>query len=125
MAHQATSSNFYTRGIAEFVSGLQYDVIPSEVAQRIKLLILDAFGCGIYGADLESSRILQRRLGDLDTTSACAIWGTSQKLSAPHAVLVNGSQVQRFELADMHRFGVLHTGCLVLPALVSVAEVRP
>src|ERR1019366_8839569 len=109
MAHQTTSDNRYTRGIAEFVSALRYEAIPSEVTTRIKLLILDTLGCGLYGAHLEWSRILQRRLGELDTTQACAVWGTPQKLSAPHAALVNGSQVQGFELDDMHIIGVLHT----------------
>ncbi|OGA51463.1 MAG: 2-methylcitrate dehydratase [Betaproteobacteria bacterium RIFCSPLOWO2_12_FULL_62_58] len=125
MPHQVSTGNPYTRGIAEFVSGLRYEAIPGEVLTRIKLLILDSVGCGLYGADLEWSRILQRRLGELDTTQACAVWGTRQKLSAPHAALVNGSQVQGFELDDVHRVGVLHTGCVVLPALISVAEVRP
>jgi len=40
----------HTRAIAEFVSGLTYDAIPPEVRTRIKLLILDAIGCGIFGA---------------------------------------------------------------------------
>ena len=125
MAHATSIANPYTRGIAEFVAALTYDAIPAEVRQRIKLLILDALGCGLYGAGLEWSRLLQKRLGELDTTRACAVWGTAQKLSAPHAALVNGTQVQGFELDDVHRVGVLHTGCLVLPALVSVAETRP
>ena len=77
--------------MAEFVSGLRYETIPPEVLARVKLLILDALGCGLYGADLEWSRILQRRLGELDTTKSCPVWGTTQKLSAPHAALVNGS----------------------------------
>src|SRR3990172_6217673 len=124
MPHQVSTGNPYTRGIAEFVSGLRYEAIPGEVLTRIKLLILDSVGCGLYGADLEWSRILQRRLGELDTTQACAVWGTSQKLSAPHAALVNGSQVQGFELDDMHHLGILHTGAVVLPALISIAETR-
>ena len=53
------------------------------------------------------------------------MWGTRQKLSAPHAALVNGTQVQGFELDDVHRLGVLHTGAVVLPALIAIAEVRP
>jgi len=118
------AGNRYTLGIAEFVSHLEYDAIPNEVRQRIKYLILDALGCGLYGADLEWSRILQRRLGELDTTQSCVVWGTRQKLSAPHAALVNGTQVQGFELDDVHRVGVLHTGCVVLPALISIAETR-
>jgi len=122
---QQTAGNRYTQGIADFVSGLQYDAIPKEVRQRIKLLVLDALGCGIYGADLEWSRILQRRLGELDATRACAVWGAAQGLSAPHAALVNGTQVQGFELDDTHLLGVLHTGAVVLPALIPVAETRP
>jgi aconitate decarboxylase len=125
MTPASTHDNPYTRGIAEFVANLKYEAIPQEVRHRIKLLILDALGCGLYGADLEWSRILQRRLGQLDTTQSCAVWGTAQKLSAPHAALVNGSQVQGFELDDMHHLGILHTGAVVLPALISIAETRP
>jgi len=123
-AHEATNDNRYTRGIAEFVSGLRFEAIPPEVLARIKLLMLDSLGCAIYGADLEWSRILQSTLGKLDTANACAVWGTAQKLSAPHAALVNGTQVQGFELDDVHRQGVLHVGAVVLPALIAVSELR-
>jgi len=125
MSHAAGSDNRYTRGIAEFVSGLRYEAIPPEVIARVKLLMLDSLGCALYGADLEWSRILQKCLGEIDATRACAVWGTSRKLSAPHAALVNGTQVQGFELDDVHRQGVLHVGAVVLPALIAVNELRP
>src|SRR5258705_213896 len=124
-AHEANNDNRYTRGIAEFVSRLPYEDIPAHVLTRIKLLMLDSLGCALYGADLEWTRIMQRRLGELDTTQACAVWGTKQKLSAPHAALINGTQVQGFELDDVHRQGVLHVGAVVLPALISISEMRP
>ena len=123
-SHEAASDNRYTRGIAEFVSALRYEDIPAEVLTRIKLLMLDSLGCALYGADLEWTRIMQERLGELDTTKACAVWGTGRKLSAPHAALVNGTQVQGFELDDVHRQGVLHVGAVVLPALISITEMR-
>ena len=107
MSHEATTDNPYTRGIAEFVSGLKYDAIPAEVRHRIKLLMLDALGCALYGADLEWCRILQDALSRLDTTRECGVWGTKKKLSAPHAALANGTAVQGFELDDVHRAGVL------------------
>ncbi|HEY0297329.1 MAG TPA: MmgE/PrpD family protein [Bordetella sp.] len=125
MSQSTLSDNRYTQGIAQFVSGLRYEAIPPEVVTRIKLLMLDSLGCALYGAQLEWSRILQKTLGGLDTTQGCAVWGTGQKLSAPHAALVNGTQVQGFELDDVHRQGVLHVGAVVLPALVSIAEMRP
>jgi 2-methylcitrate dehydratase PrpD len=125
MSHEAGGDNRYTRGIAEFVSGLRYEDVPPEVLARIKLLMLDSLGCALYGADLEWSRILQRTLSAVDTTRTCPVWGTDQRLSAPHAALVNGTQVQGFELDDVHRAGVLHVGAVVLPALIAVAQMRP
>src|SRR5688572_3362551 len=125
MAHEASSDNPYTRGIAEFVSGLQYDAIPENVRARIKLLMLDSLGCALYGADLEWTRILQDTLGKIDATRGASVWGTKQKLSAPHAALVNGTQVQGFELDDVHRAGVLHVGAVVLPALIAITELKP
>jgi aconitate decarboxylase len=125
MGHEAGGDNRYTRGLAEFISGLQYDAIPAEVIARIKLLMLDSLGCAIYGADLPWSRILIDTLTGLDTTKQVSVWGTGHHLSAPHAALVNGSLVQGFELDDVHRVGVLHVGAVTLPALFAVAQLRP
>jgi aconitate decarboxylase len=114
----------YTRDIASFVSGLRYEAIPAEVRERIKLLILDALGCALYGAHLEWCRILRDTLGRIDKDASCSVWGTSARLSAPHAALANGTQIQGFELDDVHRAGVLHVGAVVLPALLAIAELR-
>src|SRR5689334_18943876 len=97
MGEHAAADNVHTRRIAEFVSGLTYERIPAEVRERIKLLVLDA-------------------------TRTTSVWGTAERLSSPHAALVNGTQVQGFELDDVHRQGVLHVGAVTLPALIAVAE---
>jgi aconitate decarboxylase len=122
MDAHAGANNVHTRKIAEFVSGLTYEQIPADVRERIKLLILDSLGCAIYGADLEWCRILGGTLEALDATRTTAIWGTDRKLSSPHAALLNGTQVQGFELDDVHRKAVLHVGAVTLPALLAVAE---
>src|SRR5260370_38653341 len=122
MAEHAGGNNVHTRKIAEFVSTLTYDAIPAEVRERIKLLILDSLGCAFYGADLEWCRILQASLEAVDATRTTSVWGTKLALSSPHAALVNGTQVQGFELDDVHRQGVLHVGAVTLPPLVAVAE---
>ncbi len=121
----SSSNNPHTSAIAQFVSGLRYDDIPEDVIARIKLLILDSLGCALYGTALEWSRILRTTLTKLDTTKACRVWGTGEKLSAPHAALVNGTLIQSFELDDVHRQGVLHVGAVTLPPLLAVTELRP
>jgi 2-methylcitrate dehydratase PrpD len=122
MAQPATGQNPHTRRIAEFVSRLRYDQIPTAVCERLKLLILDALGCAIYGAQLQWCCILRETLQQSDKTRDASIWGTDRKLSSAHAALVNGTQVQGFELDDVHREGILHVGAVTLPALVAMAE---
>ena len=122
MASHSATNNPHTRHIAEFVSGLTYEQIPAEVRERIKLLILDSLGCAIYGADLEWCRILRGTLQKLDLTRTTSVWGSDVLLSSPHAALLNGTQVQGFELDDVHRKAVLHVGAVTLPALIAVAE---
>src|SRR5258708_31252915 len=114
----------YTRGLAQYIAGLEYDAIPIEVRERLKLVVLDALGCALYGDDVEWCRILRSALATIDKSPACAVGGTRERLSAPHAALANGTQVQSFELDDVHRAGVLHVGAVVLPALIAVAETR-
>ena len=117
MSDHSGAGNVHTRRIAEFVSTLSYERIPAQVIERIKLLILDSLGCAIYGAQLEWCRILRSTLESLDATRTTSVWGTPLRLSSPHAALVNGTQVQGFELDDVHRQGVLHVGAVTLPAL--------
>lgn len=114
-----TIDNPYTRGIAAFVSSLEYEAIPEEVRRRIKLLILDSLGCGLYGAHLPWTDLLRETLTGIDATRTTPVWGTSEALSAPHAALLNGTQIQGFELDDVHRQGVLHVGAVTLPALLA------
>ena len=101
------SDNRYTRGIAEFVAGLRYeDRSRPRCASGIKLLMLDSLGCALYGAELEWCRILRATLRQSrHDAHRCRVWGTADRLSAPHAALVNGTQVQGFELDDVHRAG--------------------
>jgi 2-methylcitrate dehydratase PrpD len=122
MAKAHSSGNPHTRAIAEFVSGFRFERIPSEVLARIKVLALDSLGCAIYGIDLPWSRILRKTLGDVDSTGDVSVWGSREKLSGPHAVLVNGALVQSFELDDVHRNAVLHVGAVTLPPVLAAIE---
>src|SRR5258705_1751512 len=125
MSQDKAGDNEFTSGIADFVAGLRYDDIPGEVIDRIKLLILDSLGCAVFGVHLEWRRILIETLAKLDSTAGCRVWGTDRSLSAPHAVLVNGTLVQSLELDDVRRQGVLHVGAVTLPTLFALAELKP
>ena len=120
----ASVDDHYTRALARFVANLRYEDIPDPVRRRAKLLVLDALGCGLYAYDLQWSRILAETLSEVDSTRECTVWGTPQRLSSVHAALCNGTQVQGFELDDVHREAVMHPGSVTLPPVIALAESR-
>jgi aconitate decarboxylase len=119
----SSSGNAYTAGLAHWISGFRFEAIPSEVVARAKLLILDSIGSGIFGSAPPHSRMLLETIASLDRGTECSVWGSRQRLSAPHAALVNGAAIQGFELDDAHPGGV-HVGCGALPAAIAIGEVR-
>ena len=73
MSAHGSGSNQYTRGIADFVTGLRYEDVPADVIARIKLLMLDSLGCALYGAELPWSRILMETLAETDTSTGARV----------------------------------------------------
>ena len=125
MKSEGPGENPHTRGLASFIAGLRFEQLPPAVVVRAKLLILDAFGCGVFGSLPGHSRILVATLAKLDPSTSCSVWGTRQRLSAPHAALANGSLIQGFELDDAHARASVHVCSGALPALMAIAETRP
>ena len=124
MSHAGAVDNRYSMGIAHFVSNFELSNVPNEVKHRAKLLFLDSIGCGLYGARLEWTQKLITALQKVDHTKSCSILAGQERLGALHAALINGTQIQGFELDDVHRKGVLHVGAVTLPPLFSLAELN-
>lgn len=128
MAERASTraEGTYTTAFSRFCSELPSEAIPGEVRDRTKLVILDAIGCGLFGAGLPWSRLLKRTIRDLAPTSGAATVFTDPAGAPPdHAALINGSYIQAFELDDYSREGALHGGALTLPAMLAAASMRP
>jgi aconitate decarboxylase len=77
MGHEAATDNPYTRGIAEFVSGLRYETIPPEVRTRVKLLMLDSLGARSTALTSSGRASCRRGSRAVDTTRTCPVWGTT------------------------------------------------
>ena len=124
MGHAGGIGNPYSMGIANFVSSFDLLSVPDNVKHRAKLLFLDSIGCGLYGARLEWTRKLIAAITKVDQTKSCSLLAGLEKMGPLHAALVNGTQIQGFELDDVHRKGVLHVGAVTLPPLFALAELN-
>jgi 2-methylcitrate dehydratase PrpD len=111
-----------TRDLAAFASALRFEDLPRDVVERIKLCVLDSFGCCLFGATLPWTRkVAELALGE-GTHARATLIGMGARTSASLAALVNGTAGHAFELDDIHKESILHMGSLAIPAALAVAE---
>jgi len=111
-----------TEALAEFASGLGFSSIPQATVEHAKLVILDTLGCALFGVSLPWAEILFDAVVKEGGNPQASLWGTSQKVSAPQAALVNATAVHSFEFDDVHMGGMIHVGALCLGAALSLGE---
>lgn len=112
----------YTRKLARWLSSVRYEDIPPSVTERMKWLLLDTLGCGVFGATLPWSRMATDAITAIDRNQGATVWGTDRRASSPHATLLNGTFVQGYELDDA---GIqTHAGASNVTAGLAVAEER-
>lgn len=75
------------------------DFSPTARAQA-KLVLLDTIGCGFAALDDECARAVVAALADLGERPQCTVLGHAKKMSAPSAVLANGTLVRVLDLND-------------------------
>ena len=115
--------NSYTRQLAEFASQLKLTDIPPEVIARAKQVILDTFGCAMFGSDVQWTQIMAAVIRRMEPAGGKAtIWGRAETASPVNATLLNGTMVQSYELDDGHPAGSVHSGASVIPAVIAAAE---
>ncbi len=113
-------TNTYTRGLAEYIAGSTFEVIPQAVVEHAKLLILDTIGAGLLGAALPWSERLRATMQATEAPGDASVWGTTLRFSAPTAAMLNGTAVHGFEIDDVGAGG--HNGSVTLPSALALAQ---
>ncbi|MFW2365409.1 MAG: MmgE/PrpD family protein [Desulforhopalus sp.] len=114
----------YAEYLAGFVSGLDLDSVPRDVVGHAKLLFLDLLGAALAGTDTVEAEAALRAVGMMMPGGGpCTLWGTSKTSSPNGAALFNGIVAHSRELDDFG--GADHSGAVVVPALIAVAEAYP
>ncbi len=112
-----------TRELSEFISGLQYEQLPSEVITKAKECVLDQLGVQLVASQLEWSRIAYSTMKDLGGSPESRIVNYGDKTSAPCAAFVNGTFGHGCEFDDLGpKVGRGHPGCVVIPAAIALCE---
>ncbi len=113
-----------TRDLAQFAATLQFDDIPVEVIDHIKLSILDSIGVCLHGVTLPWTQHVQAMVEAEGARAEASIFGSGKKTSAANAVLVNSTAGHAFELDDIHKESIIHPGSLAFPVALALAEAQ-
>jgi len=111
-----------SRMLASYASGLSFADISEAAIARMKLCLLDAVACGVYGATLPWGQILSDYVLEQGGVRRATVWGRGEKVPASLAGLVNGTLIHGFELDDLHKASILHPSSVAIPAALSLAE---
>jgi aconitate decarboxylase len=110
----------HTRAIAEYIAQSPREPVPADVQEKVQLVVLDAFGCGLLGSRMPWTQAIVSTLRDTEAPGPALVWGTDARFSAANATLANGTSVHGFELDDVGSGG--HNGSVTVTSALALAE---
>jgi aconitate decarboxylase len=108
--------------LAAHVAAVRFDRLPEAVIAAAKIWILDTLGVGIAGSSAAEMEAVRTAAGTWGRGDEATVWGTSQRVPAPTAAFVNGTQVHNQEFDCLHEGAVVHAMATLLPAVLAVSE---
>ena len=110
--------------LAEYSSQFTLSSVPSSVVDHASHLFLDLLGAALAGVDTPEAAAAGRAVALMSPQGGpCTLWGTNANATATGAALHNGIIAHARELDDFG--GVDHTGAVVIPAILAVADAFP
>ena len=100
MARLAASGEGAIARLAASIAGLRAEDFPPRAVEQAKLVLLDTIGCGFAARDDDSAGAVLEALASLGGTPQCTVLGRAGKMSAPSAVLANGTLIRTLDLND-------------------------
>jgi 2-methylcitrate dehydratase PrpD len=120
------SANAPTETLATFAARLRFEDLPSAAVSMACNIILDALGCGIaaWRDDHEKANIAAGIARSFNAAPKAAIWGGGELTDAAMAALANGMLTNAADFDDTHKRALLHTGSVVVPPTLALAQER-
>jgi len=110
-----------TRTLAGFASCLEFGALDTDLVLRFKKYLLDAIGCGLYGASQPCARIVNEYIREQRGKREATLWLQNFRGPAANVALGLGVMIHSFDFDDYHN-AKIHPGAPVIPAAVAIGE---
>ncbi len=127
MAVKEVAPTSATEILGRFAAELRFETLPQDVATQACHIILDTVGCalGAWREDPAKGRIATDLAKSFGAAGTAAIWGSGgTRTDAALAAMANGILANAADFDDTHKRALLHTGSVVVPTVLALAEER-
>ncbi|GAC1393860.1 MAG: MmgE/PrpD family protein [Ktedonobacteraceae bacterium] len=121
------STTHHTADLAAFVATLHNEILSEHVRERVRYLLLDHLAVTLRGSLLPSSLAAYKMLYTLsgaytNMAEGVTLVGKKERAEASWAALLNGVAAHGLEMDDVENRSSLHSGVVVFPAALALAE---
>ena len=113
---------YLARQLAELVAGRKLEDLSEDVVAQVKRAILDQFGCQLVASTLAWNQPAHRIMTAVGGATEATIVNTGESVPATNAAYVNAAFGHGAELDDYANAAGAHTGAVVVPVAVALAE---
>ncbi len=113
-----------TRSIVRRTRALTHAAMPGEVRDLARQCMQDAIAVAMAGAEDELVRILRAELEEAGGTPQASVWGSTMRLPAGAAALLNGTMAHALDYDDVNLSMPGHPTVAILPAVMALGEAR-
>jgi len=100
MAELSGSQSTAVERLAAWTVALRAEDLSAATLEQAKLVLLDTLGCGFAALADDCARAVLATLDALGDRPDCTVLGQPRRMSAPNAVLANGTLVRVLDLND-------------------------
>lgn len=108
--------------LAGFVSGLRAASLPTAVTEKLLLNVADTLGVTVGARGMSHVERVIAATRQLDGRPRASVLGHGFRTSETEAALANGFMAHAYDFDDASKF--VHPGCVVVPAVLALAEAR-
>ncbi len=116
-----------TETLGRFAADLRFEHLPQAVVTQASHIILDTVGCaiGAWQNDPSKGRVATDLAKSFGATGSATIWGSGgMTTDAALAAMANGILANAADFDDTHKRALLHTGSVVAPVVLALAQER-
>jgi 2-methylcitrate dehydratase PrpD len=127
MATEDAAPKSETEILGRFAAELRFETLPQDVVTQACHIILDTVGCaiGAWQDDPAKGGLATDLVKSFGATGTATIWGSrGAKTDAAFAAMANGILANAADFDDTHKRALLHTGSVVVPVVLALAQER-